>query len=119
MDSTGPGQASDVLPYGCSSRARSPCPTTRGAGVLLRGAEPEPARAGTRFRFKLRAGAVRLALYDARGRLVRVLAEGVRAAGEQSVDWDQRDPQGARVRGVLFARLETAAGVLARTIVAL
>ena len=64
------------------------------------------------------AASVHLALYDARGRLVRSLLEGERPAGASFVDWDGRDQAGrdaaaglyfvrfqARGRGVVTSRL--------------
>jgi hypothetical protein len=51
-------------------------------------------------------GPVRLQIHDARGRLVAVLVEGVRAAGPHAAVWEGRDRQGrALPSGVYFARL--------------
>ncbi|MCC6349545.1 MAG: T9SS type A sorting domain-containing protein [Candidatus Eisenbacteria bacterium] len=73
---------------------------------------PNPANARTVLRYTLPgAGAVKLAIYDAAGRQVRVLAAGVREAGEHAEAWDLRDEGGRAVRaGLYFARFE-AAGV--------
>jgi len=49
---------------------------------------------------------VRLAVFDAAGRLVRVLENGERPAGDYSVVWDGRDSWGSRVdAGVYYCRL--------------
>ena len=57
------------------------------------------------------AGRARLVLYDVRGRRVRTLVDGARAAGEHVARWDGRDESGApAAAGVYFLRLETAAG---------
>ncbi|MCC6349546.1 MAG: T9SS type A sorting domain-containing protein [Candidatus Eisenbacteria bacterium] len=73
---------------------------------------PNPANARTVLRYTLpAAGAVKLAIYDAAGRQVRVLAAGPREAGEHAEAWDLRDEGGRAVRaGLYFARFE-AAGV--------
>jgi len=81
---------------------------------------PNPARGAARFGFDLaRAGAVRLALYDAGGRLVRLLVDDRRPAGAQVVSWDGRDARGALVHGVLFARLESGGTAQSRPLIAL
>jgi hypothetical protein len=60
---------------------------------------------------------VRLAIYDAAGRLVRELASGARDAGEYAETWDLRDAGGRAVRaGLYFARLETAGRTLVRRV---
>ena len=73
---------------------------------------PSPARAGenVRFAFNVPAGGpVRLAVYDARGRLVRVVSEGDRAPGPTFAVWDGRTADGLRAApGLYFARLERA-----------
>ena len=54
------------------------------------------------------AGRVRLAIYDARGRMVRVLCQGIFPAGPRSAYWDGLDGQGRVVgTGVYFYRLDT------------
>jgi hypothetical protein len=55
------------------------------------------------------AGPVRLRVYDVEGRLVRTLAEGSLAAGEQAVAWDGLNGAGRRVApGVYWIQLESA-----------
>lgn len=50
---------------------------------------------------------VRAALYDASGRLVRMLADGPLLAGKHQRAWDRRDQLGARVpSGIYFVRLD-------------
>ena len=75
---------------------------------------PNPVRGSQgSLRFALPApGHVALALYDAQGRLSRVLADGAYAAGEHSVRLDVRDGAGRALEpGLYFARLTSAAGV--------
>jgi hypothetical protein len=73
----------------------------------------------TRIRFALdRASEVRLAVFDVRGRQVRVLAEGLRSPGAQSEVWDLRDTAGRRVdSGVYWVRLATASRAFDRKLV--
>jgi hypothetical protein len=74
---------------------------------------PNPAPGGAaRVRFRLgAAGAVRVSVHDAAGRLVRDLATGERAAGPHEVVWDGRDQAGRAARpGLYFARVATQVG---------
>jgi hypothetical protein len=76
---------------------------------------PNPFNPKTTIRFALPApSAVRLAVYDVQGRLVRELLAGrTLQAGQQAVVWDGRDGAGhALGSGVFFYRLETAGEVL-------
>ena len=75
---------------------------------------PNPASAaGTTIAFDLTAReTVRLRLYDARGRLVRTLADGALGPGTVRLHWDGTDERGRRVASArYFYRLQTAAGV--------
>ena len=78
-----------------------PVPPARLLAVL-----PNPVRGAADVRFTLEEpGRVRLALYDAGGRLRRVLLDESRGAGEQRVRWNAEGlPAGA-----YFVRLETPA----------
>lgn len=61
------------------------------------------------------AGPARLAVYDARGRLVRTLAEGERPAGPGRERWDGRDGAGRPAAGGLYyARLTYGGGTWTR-----
>jgi photosystem II stability/assembly factor-like uncharacterized protein len=77
----------------------------------LHGAAPNPITAGTapgtRLEFELpRAAHVRLAVYDASGRLVRELARGPEAAGRHARMWDARNDAGRPVaRGTYVVKL--------------
>lgn len=68
---------------------------------------PNPFNPATRIIFTLEAPtAVSLRIYDAAGRLVRVLVEGDRAAGRHDELWDGRNSSGAVASsGVYFCRL--------------
>ena len=70
---------------------------------------PNPFNPRTRIRFVLgSAGPVRVDVFDARGRRVRTLVAGTRAAGRHEVTWDGRDARGRVVAsGVYFCRLRT------------
>ncbi len=77
---------------------------------------PNPFNPSTRIAFGLSKPArVSLRIYDAAGRLVRVLAEGERPAGTFAETWDGRDSGGGAVAsGVYFYRLD--AGEFTRTL---
>ena len=81
-------------------------PTTFGRAV------PNPFADATTIQFDLKAaGAVRVAIYDARGRLVRTLATGDQGRGPHRVSWDGLDQQGrAASAGVYRYVVETARG---------
>lgn len=80
---------------------------------------PNPARAGTFVAFSIAEPAhVELNVVDVRGRMVRRLAEGTRAAGPHRILWDGRTDQGALApAGVYFVRFDAGHGVSARRIV--
>ncbi len=73
---------------------------------------PNPFQDGTHFRFGLqRAGAVRLELFDVRGRRLRTLLAPGLLPGMQHLQWDGRDEGGEGVvPGVYFYRLLTPDG---------
>jgi 3',5'-cyclic AMP phosphodiesterase CpdA len=70
-------------------------------------ARPNPFNPATEMRFSLpRAGSVQVAVYDARGRMVAVLAEGEWPAGEHLLRWNGQDLQGQVLpSGIYFVRL--------------
>lgn len=99
--------------------AATPAPVVVGIGpdpgeplpaLALREVAPNPAASSAVFEFAIgSAGRVRLAIYDVRGRRVRLLVDGVRAAGVHGASWDGRDERGARAgAGVYLARIEAA-----------
>jgi hypothetical protein len=75
--------------------------------VLFQNA-PNPVSPDTRITYALpEAGRIRLAIYDVRGRLVRLLSEGRQEAGFHTVVWDGREERGApAASGVYFYRLD-------------
>lgn len=84
--------------------------------LRLSGAYPNPFNPSTSISFALpEAGLVRLEVFDALGRIVRVLADEERAAGEHSVSFDAS----WLASGVYLYRLTSPAGSLVRTMVLL
>ena len=85
-----------------------------GPSVLAIGAQaaPNPLRETSKVAYALpSAGQVQVAVFDAAGRRVRLLADGWQGAGPHSVNWDGRDEVGNRVAdGVYFALVRTEAG---------
>jgi len=67
---------------------------------------PNPFNPTTTIALSLdRAQNVRLDIYDARGRLVRVLHDGALVAGRNELQWDGRDDRGMKsASGVYFSR---------------
>jgi len=82
------------------------------AAVVSLAAAPNPFNPRVTLRWSQPiAGRIDLAVYDARGRLVRTLVAEDRPAGPETVAWDGRDDAGAGVAaGVYVARLQTTAG---------
>jgi len=80
---------------------------------------PNPFNPRTAFRFSVaEAGAVRLAVYDVDGRMVRILVDKHVAAGTHTVSWDGTDAVGRAVAsGVYIYRLQGRDGVQARRLV--
>ena len=75
-------------------------------------AAPNPFNPSTTLSFDLASGGrVRVDICDLRGRLVRRLADGVRAAGPVSLVWDGRDEAGgAMPSGLYVARVDAPGG---------
>lgn len=89
----------------------SPGPDTAPSVPLvfhMRPASPNPVEETMVLAFDLpEARSVRAGVYDAVGRLVRVLVDGVVPAGRNQRSWDRRDQQGERVpAGIYFVRLD-------------
>jgi aminopeptidase N len=85
------------------SQVRDDVPdVTRLVGIV-----PNPFNPATEIRFTLPADqAVRLAVYDVSGRLVKTLVDEVRPAGDNGARWDGTDRSGQAVAsGAYFARL--------------
>lgn len=82
---------------------------------------PNPARDYTSLRFSLpRAGAVRVSVFDAAGRLVRSLVNEHRTAGEHPVSWNYTDGSGAQVpAGIYLMQLQFAGRVMTQRVVRL
>ena len=92
---------------------RSPTDVTDGVPsrvVTLDQNAPNPFNPATTIRYGLpRAARTSLRVYDLRGRLVRILVDGVQPAGPHAVDWDGRDDRGASVAsGAYVYRLQAA-----------
>jgi hypothetical protein len=87
--------------------------------VLLRPAFPNPFGIVTTLLYELpSARPGRIAIYDVRGRVVRVLQQGALAKGTGMVHWDGRDGRGLPVAsGTYFCRLETAGAAEVRKLV--
>jgi len=102
--------ASLVTPcHGCGGPARA-ADVTR---LALQSPAPNPTRTTVPIAFAIpsrQAGAgSELGIYDVSGRRVRLLRQGPAAPGRQSLDWNLRTDDGARIQpGLYFVRLRVA-----------
>jgi hypothetical protein len=101
-----------VEPVGVS--AVEPRPEQLGFEVF-----PNPSGSKVLLQFQLqREGKAAIAIYDSRGRKVRSLADQVRAAGWNVVEWDGRDDRGRAVgTGTYFARLASPDGTRSEKVI--
>lgn len=84
-------------------------------------AAPNPFRSSTAFSYSLPTdGAVRISVFDSRGREVAILENGVRTNGPHTVTWNGRGKSGqALPGGVYFIRAALPGAVLSRKVVRL
>ena len=88
--------------------------------LLLGQALPNPFNPRTTIHWSVPVGgeSFELAVYDARGRRVRLLASGIATAGQHSVDWDGIDDHGQSVAsGIYHYRLSLGQDVQSRQMV--
>lgn len=104
--STGGRNAEWFVIGGTSSVGAGPVPSAAPSGFGLEANYPNPFNATTVVPFALAsAGRVRLDILDSRGRLVRVLEDGIRAAGRHTASWTGVDAEGRPVSsGIYFIR---------------
>ncbi|MGH2570734.1 MAG: FlgD immunoglobulin-like domain containing protein, partial [bacterium] len=110
--------AFEILGRGRSTSAEPEAEPVRPEALAIR---PNPFRSAASIRWTApRVGSVRIAVYDLSGRLVRVLENGERPAGDGETAWDGRDARGRPVaNGVYTVRIETADGTAMRKVVRL
>lgn len=84
-------------------------PTVPAATPLLSQNYPNPFNPETTISFQMpKAAPVRLAIYNVKGQLVKVLHDGTASQGDNSVVWDGTDAGGNAVSsGIYFSRLES------------
>ncbi|MFN8179025.1 MAG: FlgD immunoglobulin-like domain containing protein [bacterium] len=99
--------------------AVSPPPHVTEMPIRLTASGPNPATQDVAVGFSVpEVSWVRAGVYDAAGRLIRVLEDGRQAAGEHTLTWQGRDAQGNRVAsGVYFVRLVGGGGTAVRKVV--
>jgi len=87
--------------------------------VSLSQNRPNPFNPTTTISFVLpERGHVSLAVYDVRGRLVRILADAEYPAGDWGVNWDGTDQEGRAVSsGIYLYRLETGSKALSKKMI--
>ena len=85
-------------------------------GISMRLQSGNPARGGAGISYRVTTpGHVRVRVFDAAGRLVRVVEERDAARGEYNARWDGRDASGATAAaGIYFIRVEGPDGAAAR-----
>lgn len=104
-------------PFGTPERM--PASLVPDGGTVFIHCRPNPAAGRSLIEFRLgSAGAVRLLVYDVRGRAVRVLIDSDMCEGDHLHSWDGRDDMGRAVpSGIYWVRLEAGGGVaLAQTV---
>jgi hypothetical protein len=113
IQSDGNGGSISVTPHASGVVSGVPGAPPVAARTMLAQNVPNPFNPSTEIRFRLASpDDARLAVYDVRGRLVRVLRDGHFEAGEYKTAWNGMDQGGHAVgSGVYFYDLTTASGV--------
>lgn len=98
-------------PEGTADATDSRVADTAPVRFALHGNRPNPFGGGTTIRFDVPTPThVKLEVFDAQGRRVRVLADASFAPGEHALAWDGTDAAGQRVRpGIYLYRMSTSA----------
>ncbi len=91
-------------PFSSATIIRYSLPLREGAlNHTVQGGDGETGRGGDSSIYER----IKLSIYDVTGRLVRVLVDGKKEAGQHSMRWNARDDAGRRVSaGIYFYRLE-------------
>ena len=78
--------------------------------TVLKGNFPNPFNPGTNVKFDLAKDSyVSIKIYDIKGKLIRVLINGVKEAGQYSIPWNGRAENGNRcTSGIYLYKIETA-----------
>ena len=80
-----------------------PDPSVTDERLMLRGIYPNPFNPLTTVKFSTpRAGKAEVLVYDVSGRMVRLLASEVFAAGDHELQWDGRNNDGGRVSSGIY-----------------
>ncbi len=113
----GSGGFTMALDLGGVTAVAGPCLAPLGRLALGQN-RPNPMVHSTDIPFVLGEPAqVRLSIFDAAGRAVRVVDLGIQGTGEHRVPWDALDPAGRRVPGgIYFYRLEAATETASREV---
>ena len=90
-------------------------------GVLAAKLKPNPLHPNTELSFATtRDGQVRVTVYDMQGRVVKMLLDQYRAAGQQTLAWDGTNEWNLRVpSGVYFLRIQAPEGAVTRRVAVL
>ncbi len=82
---------------------------------------PNPFNATTEIRYELKkTDKVRLSVLDLRGRIIRIILNGIQPGGMNRTVWDGKDGLGRGVpSGMYFCRLETEYGYAVRKLILL
>jgi len=89
--------------------------------IVFLAPEPNPARDGVWLSIELpREARVSLAIFDATGRRVRLVREGIQPAGESRIRWNLQDEAGRPIsRGLYWVRMVAENRQITRRLVAL
>jgi hypothetical protein len=105
--------SAEVNAYSATLEETETAAPPSGTATALIGARPNPFNPATEIVFRLgQASQIELEVFDLRGRQVRSLARGDRAAGEHRIPFDGRDDSGRSLAsGSYLVRLVTDTGV--------
>lgn len=112
-------QPFDIVPGARLSGASAASSAAATSPLHFERVYPNPARDGSTIAFFLpRPGPVLIGIYNVLGQRVAEVANDIRPAGQNVIQWDGRNSEGGRVwSGIYYVRLE-AEGEVAKTVIA-